>query len=169
MLAQRTPSWGRTRPVTADSGQRQATGTWVSGGAVHSCSESSAVELGEGQMGNVGLRRRIDSSMSVANCKSDPCNTDEGCELCGAPATVFECSVVIGESSSSSSSRALCKQCAKAAGAYPKLRHRLLGLAMFAAIWPFRGYLRRKYPPEYWQRQFDQLNREQDPGTSGRS
>ena len=36
--------------------QEQATGTWVSEGtALHSCSESSAVEPGEGQMGNVGL------------------------------------------------------------------------------------------------------------------
>ena len=30
----RPPSSGRTRPVTVDSGQKQATGTWVSGGGV---------------------------------------------------------------------------------------------------------------------------------------
>ncbi len=32
--ASRPPSWGRTRPVTIDSGQKQATGTWVSGRGV---------------------------------------------------------------------------------------------------------------------------------------
>ncbi len=54
--ASRLPSWGRTRPVTVDSGQKQAKRTWVSGArALHSCSESSAVEPGEGQMGNVGV------------------------------------------------------------------------------------------------------------------
>jgi len=53
-MASRPPSWGTTRPVIVDSGQKQATGTWVSGGAFHSCSESSAVEPDEGQMGNVG-------------------------------------------------------------------------------------------------------------------
>ncbi len=30
----RPPSWGRTRPVTVDSGQNQATGTWFPGGGV---------------------------------------------------------------------------------------------------------------------------------------
>jgi hypothetical protein len=54
-MASRPPSWGRTRPVTVDSGQKQATATGVSGvGRLHSCSGSSAVEPGEGQMGNVG-------------------------------------------------------------------------------------------------------------------
>ena len=49
-------SWGRIRPATVDSGQKHAKRTWVSGGAaLHSCSESLAVEPGEGQMGNVGL------------------------------------------------------------------------------------------------------------------
>ncbi len=108
--------------------------------------------------------------MSIEKCKSDPCKTDEGCELCGAPATVFACSVVVvvGESSSLSSSRALCKRCAKAEGAYPKPWHRILSFAMYAVIWPFRGYLRRKYPPEYWQRRFDRLKREEDRDTAGR-
>ncbi len=50
----RPPSWCRTRPVTVDSGQKQTIGTGVSGGALHSCSESSAVGPGEGRMGNVG-------------------------------------------------------------------------------------------------------------------
>ena len=106
--------------------------------------------------------------MSIEKCKSDPCKTDEGCELCGARATVFSCSVVVGESSSLSSSRALCKRCAKAEGTYPKLRHRILSFAMYAAIWPFRGYLRRKYPPDYWQRRFDQLKWEEDRNSAGR-
>ena len=106
--------------------------------------------------------------MSIANCKSDPCKTEDGCERCGAPAMVFECSVVIDKSSSSSSSRALCKKCAKTLGAYPKLRHRIVGLVMFAALWPFRGYLRRKYPPEYWQRRFDLFKSEEDRNTAGR-
>ncbi len=35
--ASRPPSWGRTRPVTVDSGQKQATGTWVSGGERYTC------------------------------------------------------------------------------------------------------------------------------------
>ncbi len=48
-----------TRPVTVDPGQKRATATWVSGGrSLHSCSESSAVESGEGQMENVGLSLR---------------------------------------------------------------------------------------------------------------
>ena len=52
----RPPSWGTTRPVTVDSGQKQATGTWIAGGEVlHSYLERLAVEPGEGQMGNVGL------------------------------------------------------------------------------------------------------------------
>ncbi len=107
--------------------------------------------------------------MSTASCKSDPCKTDDGCDICGAPATVFECSVVVDTtltSTSTSSSRALCKQCAKTVGAYPKLRHRILGLAMFAVLWPLRGYLRRKYPPEYWQRRFDELKCEEDRNTA---
>ncbi len=46
---------GRTGPVKVDSGQKQVTGTRCSGGGeVRSCSEGSAVEPGEGHMGNVG-------------------------------------------------------------------------------------------------------------------
>ena len=44
----------RGRAVTVDSGQKQGTGTWVSGDALHSWSESSAVEPGVSQMGNAG-------------------------------------------------------------------------------------------------------------------
>ena len=46
-MPSRPPSWGRIRPVTVDSGEKQATGTWVFGG-LHSCSECSALEPGEG-------------------------------------------------------------------------------------------------------------------------
>lgn len=46
-MASRPPSWSRTRSVTVDSGEKQATGTWVFGG-LHSCSECSALEPGEG-------------------------------------------------------------------------------------------------------------------------
>ena len=52
--ASRPPPWGSTRPVTVDSGQKQAIGTCVSGRALHSRAERSAVEPGEGQGGNVG-------------------------------------------------------------------------------------------------------------------
>ncbi len=52
--ASRPPSWGRTRPVTVDFGQKLAICDLTFGGALHSCSESSAVEPGEGHMGNVG-------------------------------------------------------------------------------------------------------------------
>ncbi len=52
--ASRLPSWGRTRPVTVDSGQEHAKRTWVSEvRGLHSCSESSAMEPCEGQTGNV--------------------------------------------------------------------------------------------------------------------
>ncbi len=55
------PSWGRTRPVTPGppapsipvGSKRLELG--FPEGALHSYSESSAVEPGEGQMGNVGL------------------------------------------------------------------------------------------------------------------
>lgn len=54
--ASRLPLWGKTRPVTVDSGQKHAKRTWVSGArALHSYAESSAVEQGEGQMGIVGV------------------------------------------------------------------------------------------------------------------
>ncbi len=51
------PAYRRNRRAChVDSGQRQATATWVprGEGAFHSWSESSPVEPGEGQMGNVG-------------------------------------------------------------------------------------------------------------------
>ncbi len=52
---------GRTGPVKFDSGQKQVTGTRCSGGGeVRSCSEGSAVEPGEGHMGNVGKLCRPD-------------------------------------------------------------------------------------------------------------
>ena len=60
-MASRPPSWSRTRSVTVDSGEKQATGTWVFGG-LHSCSECSAVEPCEGQVGYVGVRRTDDKS-----------------------------------------------------------------------------------------------------------
>ncbi len=41
-------------PVTVDSGQGKRMELGFRRGAVRSCSESSAVESGEGQMGNVG-------------------------------------------------------------------------------------------------------------------
>ncbi len=55
--ASRLPSCGRTRPVTVDSGQKHAKRTWVSEArALHSCSESSAMEPCEGQTGNVVVK-----------------------------------------------------------------------------------------------------------------
>ena len=67
----------RTRPVTVDSAQLQATGTGVSrGGSLHSCLESSAVEPGEGQMGNVGSGYDRGSTDSVTKIRSGKCQTD---------------------------------------------------------------------------------------------
>jgi hypothetical protein len=30
---------------------------------------------------------------------------------------------------------------------------------VYVAMIPFRGYLRRKYPKEYWQKRFDELEK----------
>ena len=47
---------GQDSPVTFESGQKsKRLELGFPGGALHSCSESSAVEPGEGQMENVGL------------------------------------------------------------------------------------------------------------------
>ena len=48
------PSWSRTRPLTVDSGPKQATGTWVSGGGryTHARKARRADPGSDGGIGN---------------------------------------------------------------------------------------------------------------------
>ncbi len=52
--ASRPPSWGRTRPVTVDSGQKQATGTWVSREGRYTRARKARRGAGRGSNENVG-------------------------------------------------------------------------------------------------------------------
>lgn len=82
--------------------------------------------------------------------KQDEANQRAECERCGAAATEFVC-FVVGGSDAPPESHAYCKACAKAAGEYPPILARVMAYLMFLAFLPFRGYLRRKYPPSYWE------------------
>lgn len=97
--------------------------------------------------------------MSMSQCEIDR-KDEDGCEICGAVATCCYCSVEVEVGAQTkTTSRMLCVRCAKAEGVYPSVWERLFGVLMYLLIWPFRGYLARKYPPEYWRARVEEIKR----------
>lgn len=84
------------------------------------------------------------------------------CDRCGAPATFFacECSCDDAQGACTTSSNAYCRACAKALGVHPGVAARLIAWSFYLALRPFRGYLRRKYPPDYWRARAGNMQRE---------
>lgn len=74
------------------------------------------------------------------------------CERCGAPAT-FQAVTAICQDGvcRSGESHSWCKPCARVLGEYPRRWQLIPAFIMMLALLPFRGYLRRKYPREYWE------------------
>lgn len=92
-------------------------------------------------------------------CGTNRCG-DEPCERCGAPASFFSTSVECDTDHATcrtTESQALCTACAKSEGVYPRWHLRLVSWAMWLVMLPLKPYLRRKYPREYWEARFKEL------------